>query len=172
MARAGLETAALADAISRLFDRKPLRALLGGDVGRATRVLDTDITLPIQRAAAMATQALRWRALGFSCFKVKVCVDADADVAAIAAVHAAVPDATFRVDANAGFTARVAIAFARELERRGVAIECFEQPCAADDLDGMAEVARAIAPPVVADESVKSLADLERVAPLRARAAA
>ncbi|HEY4118705.1 MAG TPA: enolase C-terminal domain-like protein [Byssovorax sp.] len=166
VARAGLETAAL-DAISRLFDR-PLRALLGGDVGRATRVLETDITLPIQPAAAMAAQALRWRALGFSCFKVKVGVDADADVAAIAAVHAAVPDATFRVDANAGFSARVAIAFARALERRGVAMQCFEQPCAADDLDGMAEVARAISAPVVADESVKSLADLDRVAAARA----
>src|SRR5262249_26501328 len=63
---------------------------------------------------------------------------------------------------NAGFTAKEAIALARTLERLGLPIECYEQPC--DDLDALAEVCRAVDPPVIADESVATRGDLERVA--------
>ena len=51
----------------------------------------------------------------------------------------------------------------------GLTIECFEQPCAADDLAGMAEVAARSAVPVVADESFRGADDLDRI--LAARAA-
>ena len=53
--------------------------------------------------------------------------------------------------------------FYESATRAGAAIECFEQPCARDDLAGLAAVARAIDVPVVADESVRSLEDLARV---------
>ncbi|HMI91247.1 MAG TPA: enolase C-terminal domain-like protein, partial [Polyangiales bacterium] len=45
---------------------------------------------------------------------------------------------------------------------------CFEQPCARADLDGMAEVAAKAGVPVIADESVTTLAELERVIEARA----
>jgi L-alanine-DL-glutamate epimerase-like enolase superfamily enzyme len=53
-------------------------------------------------------------------------------------VHARVPDARFRFDANGGYSSDDAIALVRSARSRGIAIECFEQPCARDDLEGMA----------------------------------
>ena len=50
----------------------------------------------------------------------------------------------------------------------GLRVECYEQPCAADDLAGMAEVAAGSPVPVVADESFRSAADLDRLVAARA----
>jgi L-alanine-DL-glutamate epimerase-like enolase superfamily enzyme len=164
--RAGVEVALL-DAAAKLAG-VPLRVLVGGDQGAATRTLTTDITLPIGEPERMASLARRWRTRGFSVFKVKVGQDLDHDVRALEAIAFAVPDARFRIDANAGFSAKDAITLARALERGGHDVECYEQPCAAGDLDAMAEVAAAVAPPVIADESVASLEDLVRIVQHRA----
>lgn len=161
VARAALETALL-DAWARLVG-VPLRRLLGGARGEATRSLRTDITIPIAEPARMAELAQGWAARGFRHFKVKVGKDLEKDLAALFAIQRVVPDARLRIDANAGFSAAEAISMGRAAEARGLAVECWEQPCAADDLEGMAAVAAALAPPVIADESVKTLADLARV---------
>lgn len=163
VARAGLESALL-DAMARI-DEVPVAALLSR--GPLASELRTDVTLPIAGAEHMTALARDWRRQGFDCFKVKVGKDLDEDVRALRAVAAAVPDATFRLDANEGFTAEQAL---RLLERvRDVcAVECFEQPCRRDDLDGMARVTREGRTAVVADESVRTLEDLERVIEHRA----
>jgi L-alanine-DL-glutamate epimerase-like enolase superfamily enzyme len=166
VARCGLETALL-DSIARLAG-VPLRVLLGGDAARPFRALVTDITLPIADPARMADGARAWWAQGFRSFKVKVGQDRDRDLRALEAIHRATPEATLRLDANGGFGARDAIAVLRGIERLGVVVECYEQPCAENDLDAMKEVADAVAPPVLADESVRTLADLERVRSKRA----
>lgn len=159
VARSGVETAIL-DALARLAG-VPLYVLLGGAPGEFR--LTTDITIPIGEPSHMADLARAWRARGFDCFKVKVGKDVDRDIEALRAIAEAAPDASFRIDANAGFSAGDAIAFARALERARLSVECYEQPCAPEDLDAMAEVARAVDPPVIADESVKTLEDLARI---------
>ena len=166
VARAGIESAIL-DAVSK-HAGVPLRELLGGEVGRTTRTLVTDITIPILEQERMVTLAREWRARGFTCFKVKVGKDMDADVRGLHAIHQAIPGATFRIDANAAFSARQALHLAREVERRGIAVECYEQPCYAKDLDAMAEVTAALEIPVIADESVANAEDLARVVAMRA----
>lgn len=130
--------------------------------------LETDITLPIAAADHVAALAVAHRAAGFRCFKVKVGRDFRADHAALRAVRAAVPDARFRLDANAGFTAADALALLDLVLADGLAVECFEQPCAAGDLDGMAAVAARSPIPVVADESFRGAADLDRLVAARA----
>src|SRR5574341_1036737 len=60
----------------------------------------------------------------------------------------------------------VAITYIRALEAFG--LDSVEQPLAAGDLAGMARIAAAIDPPLVADESVVSLNDLQRVIEMRA----
>lgn len=162
VARSGAE-AALLDAAARLAE-VPLRVLLGGDVGARTLAMTTDITIPIRDVATMAKLAQTHRAEGFLCFKVKVGRDVDHDAEALLAIAKSVPDARFRIDANGGFSARQAIELMEQLGRRGILVECFEQPCAEEDLDGSAEVARAISVPVIADESVKRVADVARLA--------
>ncbi len=166
VARAGVETALL-DALARR-EHGTVRALLGGALGKATRELTTDVTIPILATERMVALAVEWRARGFACFKIKVGKSLDDDVRALDAIARRVPDATFRIDANGGFTAKDAIALAHAMERSNIRVECFEQPCATHDLDGMAEVAASISAPVVADESVTKLADVERLVRLRA----
>jgi L-Ala-D/L-Glu epimerase len=158
VARAGVE-AAILDAAARL-QGVPLWHALGGVEGPA---LFTDITLSISDPHRMAAAAIGFARTGFSCFKVKVGRDWRADCASLRAVAAALPDARFRLDANAGFTAREALALLDAALADGVTIECFEQPCAADDLAGMAEVTAHAAVPVVADESFRGPADLDRL---------
>ena len=166
VARAGVETAVL-DAVARL-DGVPLRVLLGGELGAKTASLETDVTVAIASPAKMGELARAWAARGFRHVKVKVGKDLDADVAAIEAIAGAAPDAQLRVDANAGYRAKDAIALVRACESRGFAVECWEQPCAAEDLDGMAEVTAAARAPVVADESVRRPSDLHAVIARRA----
>ncbi|HLK92959.1 MAG TPA: dipeptide epimerase [Polyangia bacterium] len=172
VARAGVETAIL-DATARLAGVPLYRALApapGGDPGPAP-ALTTDITLSISDPARMAEAARRHAASGFSCFKVKVGRDWRADCASLRAVAAAVPGARFRLDANAGFTATEALALLETALADGLTIECYEQPCAAGDLAGMAEVAARAPIPVVADESFRGPEDLERLLATRAAGA-
>ncbi|HEX4352296.1 MAG TPA: dipeptide epimerase, partial [Polyangiales bacterium] len=163
VARAALESAWL-DAWARLAG-VPLCTLLSN---RRPRSLVTDITLPIAPAENMAALAVAYRAREFRVFKVKVGKQLEDDVRALQRVHARVPDARFRLDANGGFSADDALALLARAASSGLAIECFEQPCAREDLDGMARVAREGGVPIIADESVRDLADLEQVIALRA----
>ena len=165
VSRAGVEMALL-DALARAKG-VPLYTLLGGPAPGHAPELVTDITLPILPPARMATLASEWSAKGFVSFKVKVGKDLQGDLDALAAVHQAVPGARFRLDANGGFTAHQALQVLRAAEALGP-VECYEQPCAEDDLAAMAKVAAASRAPVVADESVKHLAELARVRDARA----
>ncbi len=164
VARAGI-AAAVADAWARLVG-VPLHGLLGAAAPPAP--LTTDITLPIGAPGHVADLARGYRDAGFDCFKVKVGRDHRADHAALRAVAAAVPDARFRLDANAGYSARDALELLELLLKDGLALECFEQPCAREDLAGMAEVAARSPVPVVADESFRGAEDLDRLTAARA----
>ncbi len=102
---------------------------------------------------------------GFRTLKIKVGGDADADLEYMAAVQRAVAGrATLRIDANQGFTEDDAIRFAAGLEPQGV--ELFEQPCAAEDWDANAAVAAASPVPLMLDEPICSIDDIERAAPI------
>jgi L-alanine-DL-glutamate epimerase-like enolase superfamily enzyme len=154
--RAAIETALL-DAHARLRGVP----FMPGD---REKWIYTDITLPIVETDHMVRLAREWRARGFDHFKVKVGKNVDEDARSLVAVHVAVPRSTFRIDANEGYTATEAIALLRVMREHELEIECFEQPCKRDDLDAMARVAAEKLAPVIADESVRSLDDLERVA--------
>jgi L-alanine-DL-glutamate epimerase-like enolase superfamily enzyme len=160
VARSAVEMAVL-DALAR-HARRPLWAFLSGAEGAAPSI-ETDITLPILPAARMAELARHWAAFGFRSFKVKVGRALPEDLEALNAIAGAVPGAAIRADANCGFTADEALRLMAEVARLGLRLECFEQPCAVADVAGLARVAAACPVPVVADESVKTLEDLEHV---------
>lgn len=162
-ARAAVEVAVL-DALAR-HDGQPLAWWLAGSAGGAAS-LETDITIPILPLERMAELARQWWAQGFRALKVKVGRDLDADLRALEALHRAVPGARFRPDANAGLDAAQALAYAAAARTLGATLECFEQPCAS--LEAMAEVAARLDLPVLADESVATLADAQRVVAARA----
>jgi len=102
-------------------------------------------------------------AAGFRTLKVKVGFDVDADLARVARIQEAVSGrATLRLDANQGFGRKDACRFAAALDPAG--IELFEQPCAKDDWDANAAVAKVSTVPVMLDESIYGVEDIERAA--------
>jgi L-alanine-DL-glutamate epimerase-like enolase superfamily enzyme len=129
----------------------------------------TDMTLSIAGPEELATAAAGHVSNGFDTLKIKLGSRGDA-VAALRAVRAAVGSAvTLRVDANQAFQPAEAVRVIRALEDAGLAVELVEQPVAAGDWQGLAEVSAAVGTPVMADESVRTLADLQTL--LRYRAA-
>ncbi len=133
----------------------PLHALLGLPEPPA---VPTCMTIAIAAPEEMARLAVE--AAGYPILKIKL-GSAD-DRARLAAVAAARPDARLRVDANAGWTAREAAARLRDLEPYDV--ELIEQPVARDDFAGLAHFQALTELPIVADESLRSPEDLERLA--------
>jgi L-alanine-DL-glutamate epimerase-like enolase superfamily enzyme len=120
--------------------------------------------------AQLAEAFERLRASGYRTVKVKIGFDVEADLRTLAAVQEVVARrAAIRVDANQGYTAAQAVAFVRGADPAGV--ELFEQPCAAGDWDAHARVAEAAATrglPLMLDESIYTMADIERAARERA----
>lgn len=105
-------------------------------------------------------------AAGVATFKVKVGADVEADLRRVHLVQTAVRGhATLRLDANRGFSPEEGIRFAKGLSADG--IELFEQPCATDDWEGNAAVAAACPVPLMLDEPICTLADIDRAATLR-----
>lgn len=132
-ARCAIETA-LCDALAR---RAGL-SLYEWFGGCAPAQLVSDVTIPIMAPSAARDAAARWAAQGFRCLKVKIGGGADLD--RVLAVHDGAPAARLVLDANAGLTARQAVALVEALGRAGVDVALFEQPVAAADWDGLVRV--------------------------------
>ena len=118
----------------------------------------------------MRREADRLVAEGCATVKVKVGFDPGPDAGVVAMAQLAVAGrARIRIDANQGFDAAQAIDFASRLSPDG--IELFEQPCAAGDWDAhmkVVPVARDRGIPLMLDESIYSLREIEQAARLGA----
>ena len=134
----------------------PLYKLLGG----AKKDIETDITISVNPIDEMVADSVDAVKQGFRVLKVKVGKEGLADVERISAIRQAVgKDVLIRVDANQGWDAKQSIRIISAMEDRGLDIELVEQPVPAHDLDGMRAIARQVATPILADESVFSAED-------------
>ena len=154
MARSKVAATALLTAIEML-ERHPLLRI------------DADCALPLltpfnsTEMGEIPDEVERRLAEGFRTFKVKVGGDARADLERVGAIQAALRGrGVIRVDANRAFSEEDACWFASRLEPNG--IELFEQPCRAEDWDANAHVARVSAVPLMLDEPICGLEDIER----------
>ena len=135
--------------------------------GHSLLSIDADTALPLLTPfnatdlGEVPDEVERRLAEGFRTFKVKVGGDARADLERVGAIQAALSGrAVIRVDANRAFSEDDACWFASRLDARG--IELFEQPCRAEDWDANAHVARVSAVPLMLDEPICGLGDIER----------
>jgi len=113
--------------------------------------------------AAIVEEIEAWLAQGFGTFKVKVGKDVDADLQRVAVIQEATRGrATLRLDANRAYSQEDGERFASRLDPEG--IELFEQPCDADDWDANAAVAAVSRVPLMLDEPICTLADIDRAA--------
>jgi len=105
---------------------------------------------------------------GFKTLKVKVGWEVGADLARVGAVQQllAGTDVNIRIDANQGFSPEDGVRFARSLSPDHV--ELFEQACDADNWESAVAVKNAARVPIMLDESIYDMADVERAAKLQA----
>ncbi|MCI0394728.1 MAG: dipeptide epimerase, partial [Chloroflexi bacterium] len=118
----------------------------------------TCFTIAIDTPEEMARQARQ--VAGYPLIKIKL--GSDDDIARVAAIRAARPDARLVVDANAAWTSQEAVPRLQALLPYG--LELVEQPTPKDDVAGLGAVQAYLDMPVVADESVQTPADVEKLA--------
>jgi muconate cycloisomerase len=153
--KAGVEMA-LWDLLGKSL-KKPVYELLGGKIRDFVRIKWSVSGAEPEKAAAIARGAID---RGFTAMKVKVGLGPDADVERVRAVREAIgPTIKLGVDANGGWPSPD---IAADTIRRicDVAQIAFaEQPIWAGDHEDMAAVRRQVKVPIIADESLYTLAD-------------
>ncbi len=130
----------------------PLYAFLGGE----KKEMETDMTVGICSPAEAAEKALAIRKMGFNMIKVKLGLNAKDDYQRLKNIREAVgEEVILRIDANQGWdrmTAKSNLDSYNDFN-----IEFCEQPCKANDLNGMKYVSHNTNIPVMADESLFSV---------------
>ena len=153
--KAGLEMA-LWDLLGKAL-KKPVYELLGGKVRDFVRIKWSVSGAEPEKAAAIARTAVE---RGFTAMKVKVGLGPDADVERVRAVREAIgPNIKLGVDANGGWpTPQIAAdTINRICDLAKIAFA--EQPVWAGDHEDLAAVRRHVNVPIIADESLYTLAD-------------
>jgi L-alanine-DL-glutamate epimerase-like enolase superfamily enzyme len=152
--------AALHDLLG-LRDAVPVHSLVGvaqwHDVPTAYTI---GITTPDDAAARAAALAAR----GFSVLKVKAGADPERDVAAVAAVRAAAPDARLVLDPNGAWNPDEAVRVLERITAAGVVLDAVEQPIPPGAPDALAWVRERCPAPLVADEDAATVADVRKLA--------
>ena len=137
---------------------KPLFKIMGG---YRTEVL-TDMTLSIKSPEQMAEDAIKAVEKGFKAIKVKGGISPSEDVDRIRTIRKVVGNSIrLRIDANQGWTPKQATETLKKIEKFD--IQFAEQPVAAEDIKGLAEVKKNSPIPIMADESVHSPEDVLRL---------
>jgi len=138
---------------------EPVWRLFGLD---GNKVPKTSFTVALDTPEAMARRASH-ACIRMPILKLKLGGEGELDEAMVAAVRAAAPEATIRVDANAGWTREQAAHVIPRLA--GNDLELVEQPLAADDIEGLRRLReQRFGVPIFADESVCTARDVEALA--------
>lgn len=128
----------------------------------------TDMTISAGGTAELVRAALEQCRNGFGVLKVKVGAGQD-DANAVLAVRESIgEDVVLRVDANQGWDEAQAVRIIRFWEDHRVNLEFVEQPVAARCLDDLAAVTRQVDTPIMADEAVWTVHELNELVARRA----
>lgn len=119
-------------------------------------VMKSSFTIAIDSPVEMARMVRQFAS--YAILKIKLGGDGE-DLERLAAIRAARPEVKLRIDANAGWKVEDALRMVRELERFD--LEMIEQPVAKEDIEGMGTVQAATRIPIVADESVQTMENIE-----------
>ena len=137
----------------------PLYRYLGG---KRVRPLVTDYTVSLGTQEEMVAAALAIRQAGFTVVKVKLGQGAEADIARMQAIAAAVgPAVPLRIDANQGWSFDEAVRALNGM--RGLNIEHCEAPIDRYEWTRLPELRRQVPIPLMADESCWNAADARRL---------
>ena len=146
-------SAALHDLLGKRL-HQPVWRLWGLDPASAPR---SSFTIGIDAIEVMREKVRQ--AAGFPILKIKVGTGRDQEI--LRMIREEAPDATLRVDANTGWTAKQTLEAVPMLREFGV--EFIEQPLPPEDLEGMRLVRRRSVLPIIADESCERASDIPRL---------
>lgn len=151
---------ALLDAATRR-EGVPMWKFFGG----ASTTLETDMTVTTGTVIEAAEAARAIWARGIRVIKVKVggAAGPAGDLARVAAIHAAAPDAPLILDGNAGLSRAAASELVRGLKGAGIAPALLEQWLAKDDLAGAAALMVESGWNLAADETACTADDVRRI---------
>jgi len=160
-AKAAIDVA-LHDAIGKIYGL-PVYQLLGGKVRDGVKIAHS---IGIMDANAAAREAAEVIAEGMTTIKVKIGVEAERDIAVVAAVRQAIgSDGEIRVDGNQGYrTWREAVRVIEVMQKHDIIYA--EQPV--EGLHAMREVSKRVNVPVMADESAWTPEDVLEIVRLNA----
>ncbi len=153
-----LATAAIDFALHDLIGKClniPCYKLMGGLVRNR---LELSWAIGIKEKEEIVEEAKKYVGLGYRTIKLKIGLNPGQDIENVRAVREALgKDVRMRVDANQGYSLAEAIQVLPLLEKFD--LEMIEQPIAAQDLEGMAELCAKLKTPILADESLRTLSD-------------
>jgi len=172
----GKTAAEIGDLIDAEVDESPFASCaMMSAVAMVTRhpalMADTETRIPLlvpvsaTEKTAIAAEIEERLEQGYRTFKVKVGWDVDADLQRVRWVQEALRGrALITMDANRGYDAAQGARFAAALDPNGILL--FEQPCEADEWEANARIAQLSKVPLMLDESIRGVKDIERAAAL------
>ncbi|MDY7395915.1 dipeptide epimerase [Aureibaculum sp. 2210JD6-5] len=148
---------AMHDLIAKKAD-VPLYLLLGGYRNSIATSITIGI-LPMEETLKKATDFVKQ---GFSIIKIKGGLNINEDIEKMMRLHELFPKVKWRFDGNQGYSVEEAIKFVSATKNIG--IEIFEQPSKVGSDELLGEITEKVGLPVMADESLKTLRDVFRLA--------
>ncbi len=136
----------------------PLYQFLGG----FRNSIPTSITIGILSPDETLRRASEFIRQGFTILKIKGGDNLEEDIEKMIKIREAFPAVVLRFDGNQGYSVEESITFVKDTIQVG--IEIFEQPVRVQSDIKLGQVTNQVAIPVMADESLKTLADAFRLA--------
>jgi D-galactarolactone cycloisomerase len=139
--------------------REPVAKLLGGMFRTRVEAYATGFyRIKGQgEAARLAQEAERHVANGFRALKIKLGFGIDDDLAVMRELQFLSGEREVMIDVNHAYSVAEAIRLGRSLEETGWRLRWYEEPVVQEDLDGYAEVRRALATPIAGGENEYTL---------------
>ena len=139
--------------------RAPVAELLGGRFRTRVEAYATGFyRIKGQgEAARLAQEAEGHLAKGFRALKIKLGFGIADDLAVMKAIRETAKDKEVMIDTNHAYGVADAIRLGRELEAMGWRLRWYEEPVVQEDLEGYAEVRRALATPIAGGENEYTL---------------
>jgi L-alanine-DL-glutamate epimerase-like enolase superfamily enzyme len=158
--------AALDMAIVTLLAQEKEQTLFEYFVIKDTTPLQTDITISLNSQEKMLREAKEAFENGMDILKIKLGDDIVHAVAVTQLLAKELPKATLLIDANQAWSEAEGLEYLAAVE--GLAIALLEQPVVAKDIAALKRVTHATKLPVLADEAVFTLEDVQKVVALEA----
>jgi D-galactarolactone cycloisomerase len=135
--------------------REPVARLLGGMFRTRVEAYATGFyrLKGPGEARRLAQEAENHVAAGFRALKIKLGFGIDDDLAVMRAIREVAAKQEVMIDVNHAYSVADAIRLGRSLEDMGWRLRWYEEPIVQEDLEGYAEVRRALATPIAAGEN-------------------